>query len=199
MTSLRMFDASLNNLNSSLPKWLFNLSCLISLRLGYNNIQGPIPIGLLNMTSLKDLNFPKNFVESTFPNWWYSFSHLDNIGNLTSLISLDLSSNQLEDRIPRSMEKLCPLKVINLSFNKFKGHDVFKSFSRCMSNGLENVELMGNYLIGQLPNELGQLQKSSLSFSLGELHFWSHSNINRKIIILGRVRFFLQSIEWNTS
>ncbi|KAL7229370.1 hypothetical protein ACSBR2_007970 [Camellia fascicularis] len=132
-------SSSLNNLNSSLPKWLFNFSGLISLRLGYSNIQGPIPIGLLNMTSLKDLNFPRNFVESTFPNWLYSFSHLEylnlqhnrlqsvissDIGNLASLISLDLSSNQLEGRIPRSMEKICKLKVINLSFNKFKRHDV---------------------------------------------------------------------------
>ncbi|KAL7253642.1 hypothetical protein ACSBR1_008059 [Camellia fascicularis] len=122
MTSLRVFDASFNNLNSSMPKELFNLNGLISLRLGYNFFQGPIPIGHLNTTSLRDLYLGRNGFKSSIPNGFYSFSHLESldlrdnllqgvissaIGNLTSLVSLDLSSNQHEGRIPTSMGQLC--------------------------------------------------------------------------------------------
>ncbi|KAL7253644.1 hypothetical protein ACSBR1_008061 [Camellia fascicularis] len=175
MTSLRVFDASINNLNSTIPEGLFNLSGLISLRLGFNNIHGPIPIGLLNMTSLRDIYFPGNAFESNFPNWLYSFSRLESlnlggnllqgvisnaIGNLTSLLSLDLSFNQLEGRIPRSLGNLCKLKQIALSRNNFDGEvaQVIRSFSRCMSNGLEWVELECNYLLGHLPDQLGQFK-----------------------------------------
>lgn len=82
------------------------------------------------------------------------------IGNLTSLLSLDSSFNQLEGRIPRSLGNLCKLKQIALSRNNFDGEvaQVIRSFSRCMSNGLEWVELEWNYLLGHLPDELGQFK-----------------------------------------
>ncbi|XP_028123837.1 receptor-like protein EIX1 [Camellia sinensis] len=198
MTSLRVFDASCNNLNSSMPKELFNLNGLISLRLGYIFFQGPIPIGHLNMTSLRDLYLRRNGFESNIPNGLYSFSHLQSldleenllqgvissaIGNLTSLVSLDFSSNQLEGRIPTSMGQLCKLKGINLSFNKFDGEvgEVFRSFSRCKSDGLEMVHFENNYLFGQFPDELGQLK------NLADLSLSSNSISGPIPISIGRL------------
>ncbi|KAL7253616.1 hypothetical protein ACSBR1_008033 [Camellia fascicularis] len=171
MTSLKVFDASFNNLNSLLANGLSSLS---SLCLANNNFQGPIPYGLQNMTGLRDLYLPDNFFNSTIPNWLNNLSRLKtlnlrsnrlqgisrDIGNLTSLIRLELSNNQLEGRIPRSLGKLCKLKEIEFSFNKFEGEvaEVFISFSGCLSDVLESVLLNDNHLHGHLPDELGQIK-----------------------------------------
>ncbi|KAL7253619.1 hypothetical protein ACSBR1_008036 [Camellia fascicularis] len=82
------------------------------------------------------------------------------IGNLTSLFSLDLSFNQLEGRIPRSLGNICKFKQIALSRNNFDREvaQVIGSFYRCMSNGLNWMELEWNYLLGHLPDELGQFK-----------------------------------------
>ncbi|GMP23802.1 hypothetical protein CsSME_00001272 [Camellia sinensis var. sinensis] len=115
MTSLKEFYASGNNLNSSSPNELYSLKDLVVLDLGYNKFQGPIPIGLLNMTSFRDLDLSYNF-----------FTSLQGvisgaIGNLTSLISLDLSHNQLEGNIPMSMERLSSMATLHLSYNHLNG------------------------------------------------------------------------------
>lgn len=81
------------------------------------------------------------------------------IENLTSLVSLDLSYNQLQGSIPTSLGKLCKLKTIDLSDNEFSGEvsDIFVGFSRCKSNELKTFYSRRNHLLGHLPYELGQL------------------------------------------
>ncbi|XP_028105392.1 receptor-like protein 34 [Camellia sinensis] len=74
-----------------------------------------------------------------------------------------MSHNQLEGKIATSLGKLCKLKRIDLSYNKFGGEvaEDFKIFSQCMLDGLESLSLENNYHGGQFPNELDQFKNLS--------------------------------------
>ena len=89
---------------------------------------------------------------------WHTISSA--IGNLTSTISIDLSYNELEGKVPRSLGKLCNLKVIRLSSNKWSQEisKIFESLLGCVSNGLEILEMDDAQLSGQLTAELGQFK-----------------------------------------
>ncbi|XP_059663807.1 receptor-like protein EIX1 [Cornus florida] len=173
-TSLRVLDISDNSLSSLSPiDWLFSIKGLISLNLGYNNFQGPIPSGLLNMSStLIHLDLSSNDLNSTIPTWLYSFKRLESlhlgfnslqgvissdIGNMTSLIDIDLTNNQLEGNLPSELQNLCNLKAIGLGDNRFRGDvsQVFKSLSVCAIDVLESLELHLNQLSGHLTDHLG--------------------------------------------
>jgi Leucine-rich repeat (LRR) protein len=183
-SSLTTLDLSFNNFgNTLIPFWVFGHQNLVSLNLSDNGFQGPIPIHLRNMTSLRHLDLSHNNFTSSIPNWLYNFSHLEflnlrvnqlqgtissAIGNLTSAISIDLTSNKLGGKVPRSLGNVCSLKVIKFSDNKW-GQDISEilgSLSRCVSNGLEILELYYSELSGHLTEELGQFQNLvQLSFS----------------------------------
>ncbi|KAM4073224.1 hypothetical protein ACB094_10G002100 [Castanea mollissima] len=175
-SSLTTLDLSRNSFeNTSILFWVFGLHNLVSLDLSYNQFQGSIPAHLQNLTSLRHLDLSSNAFNSSIPNWLYSFSHLEflnlwqnmmqgrissAIGNLTSAISIDLSDNELEGKVPRSFGNLCKLREIILSSNKWGQQipEIFESLSRCVSNGLEILDLSNAQLSGQLTNELGQFK-----------------------------------------
>jgi Leucine-rich repeat (LRR) protein len=183
-SSLTTLDLSFNSFgNTLIPFWVFGHQNLVSLNLSNNGFQGPIPIHLRNMTSLRHLDLSHNDFNSSIPNWLYNFNHLEflnlrvnqlqgtissAIGNLTSAISIDLTSNKLGGKVPRSLGNVCSLKVIKFSDNKW-GQDISEilgSLSRCVSNGLEILELYYSKLSGHLTEELGQFQNLvQLSFS----------------------------------
>uniref|UniRef100_A0A2N9EUU9 Leucine-rich repeat-containing N-terminal plant-type domain-containing protein n=1 Tax=Fagus sylvatica TaxID=28930 RepID=A0A2N9EUU9_FAGSY len=175
-SSLTTLDLSFNNFgNTLIPFWVFGHQNLVSLNLSANGFQGPIPIHLRNMTSLRHLDLSHNDFNSSIPNWLYNFSHLEflnlrvnqlqgtissAIGNLTSAISIDLTSNELGGKVPRSLGDVCSIKEIKFSDNKW-GQDISEilgSLSRCVSNGLEILELYYTELSGHLTEELGQFQ-----------------------------------------
>jgi Leucine-rich repeat (LRR) protein len=135
------------------------------------------------MTSLRHLDLSGTYFNSSIPNWLYSFSHLEflslfsnnlqgtissSIGNLTSAISIDLSYNELGGKVPRSLGNLCNLREIRLSGNKWSQEisEVLESLSKCVSNGLEILELYNAHLSGHLTDELGQF-KNLVMLSLG--------------------------------
>uniref|UniRef100_A0A2N9J8H1 Leucine-rich repeat-containing N-terminal plant-type domain-containing protein n=1 Tax=Fagus sylvatica TaxID=28930 RepID=A0A2N9J8H1_FAGSY len=195
-SSLTTLDLSFNNFgNTLIPFWVFGHQNLVSLNLSANGFQGPIPIHLRNMTSLRHLDLSHNDFNSSIPNWLYNFSHLEflnlrmnqlqgtissAIGNLTSAISIDLTSNELGGKVPRSLGDVCSIKEIKFSDNKW-GQDISEilgSLSRCVSNGLEILELYYTELSGHLTEELGQFQnlvQLSLEDAVPSL-FWSMSS-----------------------
>ncbi|XP_065618612.1 receptor-like protein EIX2 [Quercus suber] len=130
------------------------------------------------MTSLKHLDLSANNFNSSIPNWLYSFSHLEflnlrknllqgtissSIRNLTSAISIDLTSNQLDGKVPRSLGNVCKLRELRLSDNKFSQEvsKILESLLRCVSYGLEVLEMYDAQLSGHLIEGLGQFQNLS--------------------------------------
>ncbi|KAM3696243.1 hypothetical protein ACJW31_06G023500 [Castanea mollissima] len=175
-SSVATLDLSFNSFeNSLIPSWVFGYQNLVALNLSANGFQGPIPVGLQNMTSLKHLDLSFNNFNSSIPNWLYSFSHLEflnlrknllqgtissSIRNLTSAISIDFISNQLDGKVPRSLGNVCNLRELRLSDNKLSQEvsEILEGLLRCVSYGLEVLEMYDAQLSGHLTEELGQFQ-----------------------------------------
>ncbi|KAK9212566.1 hypothetical protein WN943_001948 [Citrus x changshan-huyou] len=177
-SSLTVLDLSDNQFDKwFIPSWVFGLSHLLFLDLGFNNFQGPIPRGLQNLTSLRHLGLDSNHFNSSIPNWLYRFIHLEYLslsnnslqgtidsealGNLTSISWLDLSLNMgIEGRIPRSMASLCNLKSLNLRGVHLSQEisEILDIFSGCVSNGLESLDLRSDSIYGHLTDQLGQFK-----------------------------------------
>ncbi|XP_075639325.1 uncharacterized protein LOC142611159 [Castanea sativa] len=86
---------------------------LVNLDLGYNSLEGNIPVSLLSLPSLQTLQLSNN-----------QFSgQLNEFSNVSScqLKTLDLSSNYLEGPIPMSIFELRDIGNLLLSPNKFNG------------------------------------------------------------------------------
>ncbi|XP_044473231.1 receptor-like protein EIX1 [Mangifera indica] len=78
-SSLTELDLSYNQLNTSIPYWVFSLGNLVYLNLRFDDFQGPIPTGLQNLTSLEFLDLSVNSFNSSIPAWLYKFNHLKHL------------------------------------------------------------------------------------------------------------------------
>ncbi|KAH9803407.1 hypothetical protein KPL71_001749 [Citrus sinensis] len=148
-STLTTLDLSHNQFdNSFVPSWVFGLSHLLFLNLGYNNFHGPIPEGLQSLTSLKHLDLSFNHFNSSIPNLLCRLTHLEH---------LSLSHNSLEGRIPRSMARLCNLKRLYLSGAKLNQEisEILDIFSGCVPNGLESLVLPNSSIFGHLTDQIG--------------------------------------------
>nr|KJB45925.1 hypothetical protein B456_007G338400 [Gossypium raimondii] len=164
---------------SSVPKWIFSLHGLVSIDLSRNSLEGPIPDYFGNISFLEVLDLSGNHLNSSIPNSLYSLNRLQflslwgnqlqgtissAIGNLSSVTHLDLSLNyMLEGRLPTSLEYLCKLKEMDLSFNKIEGgiSEILQSLSRCCLDSLESLDMTNNQLSGHLTDQLGQFKNLS--------------------------------------
>ncbi|KAK4569234.1 hypothetical protein RGQ29_004579 [Quercus rubra] len=126
-SSLATLDLSLNSFeNTSIPFWF----------------QGTIPVHIQNLTSLRHLDLSGNGFNSSIRNWLYSFSHLE---------FLNLGSNYLQGKVPRSLGKLCNLKVIRFFENT---SNLFWVFGL---HNLVSLHLFGNQFQGPIPVHLQNL------------------------------------------
>ncbi|KAK6138288.1 hypothetical protein DH2020_027979 [Rehmannia glutinosa] len=176
-TSLAILDLSENDFESfAIPGWIFRLEKLTFLDLNENSFEGPIP-AISNTTKLQLIDLSRNNINSTIPDWFYVCQDLDyislslnyqihgsiskSIANLTSLKTLDLSTNDLSGKIPREISNLCKLQTLDLSENKFVG-EISDSFGNM---NLEFPKFEENQLSGHLTNQFGEF-KSLLSLEL---------------------------------
>ncbi|XP_076895399.1 receptor-like protein EIX2 [Bidens hawaiensis] len=180
LTSLSVLDLSGNDFSKSLvPRWIFSIASLVSLDLSWCDFLGFIPSsneGFHNLTSIELLHMSGNhFLNSSFLLKGLSGSNLislrvsncgllglvlDSLHNLTSLLSIDLSYNQLTKTIPTSLGNLCNLREIDLSGNNFGNISLaflLESFFECKSPSLESISIEFSRLSSHLPDQLGQL------------------------------------------
>ncbi|KAM3306450.1 hypothetical protein P3S67_013320 [Capsicum chacoense] len=145
-------DSSLSFLTS-----LTNCRNLTFLSLYLNPLNGMLPASTGNLsTSLRKFYANSCKIKGRIPN---------EVGNLSSLLDLHLSGNNLVGLIPTSVGNLRDLQRFNLSSNKFTG---FVGDYICKLQHLGDIYLGQNQLSGSLPNCLGNIT------SLREIHLGSN-------------------------
>ncbi|KAM5586936.1 receptor-like protein EIX2 [Rosa sericea] len=189
LSSLKYLNLGGVNLSSTGVSWLHDvnmLPSLLELHLSHCQIQN-LPHSQLpsvNFTSLLVLDISYNYMNSSFPSWFFNLTNLKRLdasfnlfgpfpvefANLKSLEDLGLSYNSREGQIPKVIGTLCSLRILDLSTNRFNGglEEVLNGFSNCTSRRLESLDLSTNMLEGELPTALGMLE------NLKELHLSSN-------------------------
>ncbi|KAH7518864.1 hypothetical protein FEM48_Zijuj09G0216400 [Ziziphus jujuba var. spinosa] len=136
-TSLRVLDLSDNDLNCTLPHWVFNLKNLVHLDLSGSNLCGQFPDGIVD--SLEHLDLSDNGIGGRLSSNLGKLCNLRNLklshnaisGEITgfvntlsacsnnSLETLDLGSNAFMGNLPDTLGYIKSLKVLQLQNNSF--------------------------------------------------------------------------------
>ncbi|KAL5099773.1 hypothetical protein RYX36_004100 [Vicia faba] len=128
-------------------KSLINCSKLEVVSLSYNNFGGSLSSSIGNLsTQLSRLYLGYNQIYGKIP--------LE-LGNLNSLILLNMQDNHFEGRIPSSFRKFQKLQVLNLGGNRLSGE--IPSFIGNLSR-LYRLTLGKNMLEGTIPSSIGNCQ-----------------------------------------
>ncbi|CAL9766773.1 unnamed protein product [Musa acuminata subsp. burmannicoides] len=141
-TSLTTLDLRYNDINSTVPDWVFNITSLEFLYLGGNEIYGFFPDSVTKLTSLRALDLSGSVFQD-------GFMRLAPISNLCKLQILDLSYVAIND-------VLANLKMV---------------FSGCLRNSMEELYLGGTQLSGSFPDWLGNIKNlKSLDLSFNSIY-----------------------------
>ncbi|XP_075084417.1 receptor-like protein EIX2 isoform X3 [Nicotiana tabacum] len=157
-SSLRIFDLSLNHFQAPIPSWLFNTShSLVYLNLTRSQVRGLLPNAFGNMYSLRVVDLSDNSLLGNLPPTFVNMSSVTFLdisrksleGNLPPALSsklkiLDLSNNNMEGPLARSIAQLRQLVVLDVSWNSFNDSitDHFLNFSN-----LQVLDLSSNSII----------------------------------------------------
>lgn len=148
--SLKLLDASWNQIVGPFPSSIGNLVSLVALNLSRNLLQAPIPSSLGQLKDLKYLYLAGNNLTGSIPT---------SLGQLHSLEVLELSSNFLTGEIPKDLANLRNLSVLLLTYNKLSGQ---------IPPGLINVTTLStfnvsfNNLSGPLPSDANLMKCNSV-------------------------------------
>ncbi|XP_058111884.1 receptor-like protein 7 [Magnolia sinica] len=162
------FSVSNNRLGGEIPRSVCNATSLIVLDLSYNHFVGRIPLCLDEIgDSLGVLNLQGNAFNSTL---------LQTFKEGCNIQTLDLSWNQLEGQVPRSLANCKMLEVLNLGNNQI--HDTFPFWLGTLFQ-LRVLVLRSNQFHGNIGHPLTNhpfplLQIFDLSFNSFEGNFPSN-------------------------
>uniref|UniRef100_A0A804I1X8 Disease resistance R13L4/SHOC-2-like LRR domain-containing protein n=2 Tax=Musa acuminata subsp. malaccensis TaxID=214687 RepID=A0A804I1X8_MUSAM len=141
-TFLITLDLRGNDINSTIPDWVFNITSLEFLYLGGNDLYGFFPNSIAKLTSLRALDLSGSVFQD-------GFMRLAPISNLCKLQILDLSYVPIND-------VLANLKMV---------------FSGCLRNSMEELYLGGTQLNGSFPDWLGNIKNlKSLDLSFNSIY-----------------------------
>ncbi|KAL8510902.1 hypothetical protein ACS0TY_017643 [Phlomoides rotata] len=144
--SLQTFLAQECRIRSPVPNEIGNLSNLMWLTLGYNDLTGPIPAAFGYLRNLQKLGMYGNKLEGSIP-------HV--ICNLENMYSLELDENNLVGQLPICLGNLSLMREINLAANAFN-FSIPPSF--CLNEHVERINLSSNFLHGSVPGEIGNMK-----------------------------------------
>ncbi|KAK7290236.1 hypothetical protein RIF29_04512 [Crotalaria pallida] len=159
-TSLVTLDLAVNNFNSGLPNWLFNLNSSISyIDLSSNQLKGSIPNWPGQLENLQHIDLSSNQLQGSIPNWLGQLEHLQHVdlsnnffsgsipsslGNLSSLIESNIRSNLLTGNLPDTIGQLFKLNVLRVGNNSLSGklsEMIFSNLSNLKSLDLNDLAL----------------------------------------------------------
>ncbi|GER46343.1 receptor-like protein [Striga asiatica] len=149
-TKLQHIDLSYNNLNSSIPQWLCSCKHLQYLDLSSNELSGKISREIANLCNIQALSLSGNNLVGDIRD---SFENMSDCF-LGSLISLDLSENQISGHLPHQFGEFRSLQTLNLSYNSLSGV-IPNQIVNLLS--LQRLRLENNKLMGNLPERIGKL------------------------------------------
>ncbi|XP_047257370.1 receptor-like protein 9DC3 isoform X1 [Capsicum annuum] len=181
ITSLQRLVLSSCNLSGPIPKSLWNLIRLEYMDLQDNHLEGPIfPRFTGGLQNLSTLMLSNNSLNGAIPSWIFSLpllSHLDLSNNHFSgqlkdfrynsvLVIIDVSENQLQGFLPKSIQNLNSVVSINLALNQLQG-PLPKSFQKLLN--LTYLDLSYNNFNDSIDvsvfSDLKQLWYLDLSFN----------------------------------
>ncbi|XP_065034876.1 receptor-like protein EIX2 [Musa acuminata AAA Group] len=136
-SSLTVLHLSYNNFDSTLPKWLWNISGLTHLDLYNSGFYGVIPDAIGDLGSLTFLDLGGNQLEGIVPR---------SMVDLRRLEELYMSDNQLTGNLSGWLEQMTNLIILDLRSNLFNGSMPSSSIGK-FSN-LTELNLAGNSLGG---------------------------------------------------
>ncbi|XP_042491305.1 receptor protein-tyrosine kinase CEPR1-like isoform X2 [Macadamia integrifolia] len=169
MASLRLLDLSYNHFTGQFPMSVMNLSNLelLNFNENINFTLWQLPENISRLTKLKSMILSTAMVHGKIP---------PTIGNMTSLIDLELSGNYLVGQIPVEIAKLKNLQLLELYYNQLTGEipnefgnltqliDLDMSVNRltgkipeslCKLPNLQVLQLYNNSLTGEIPSMIG--------------------------------------------
>ncbi|KHN20336.1 Receptor-like protein 12 [Glycine soja] len=162
-SKITTLDLSSNNIQGSIPTWIWQLNSLVQLNLSHNllsNLEGPVQNSSSNL-SLLDLHdnhlqgklqiFPVHATYLDYSSNNFSFTIPSDIGNfLSSTIFLSLSKNNLSGNIPQSLCNSSNMLVLDFSYNHLNG-----KIPECLtqSERLVVLNLQHNKFHGSIPDK----------------------------------------------
>ncbi|KAL2512294.1 putative LRR receptor-like serine/threonine-protein kinase [Abeliophyllum distichum] len=181
--SIEAFTANFCGIKGIIPNEIGNVSNLIELDIGGNELTGTIPDTLGQLTKVQRLRLNDNKLQGSIH---VNFCHLVNmyhldlgnnhlsrqlptcLENLTSLRELNLSYNSLTFTIPSTMWTNKEIQIMDLSNNLFNGSLAPESGS---VKGMRELYLSRNQFSGEIPSTIGKLQSlENLTLSNNRLH-----------------------------
>ncbi|GMJ10096.1 hypothetical protein like AT3G47570 [Hibiscus trionum] len=176
-SSLEEFYAAACDVKGGIPIEIGNLSRLIIIEIGGNELTEMIPVSIGGLKELQSLSLQDNRLEGSIPSELchlnkLAFLHLSSnklsgsvpscLGNLISLRKLFLDSNKFTSSIPSTLTRLNDLLIFNLSLNFLSGPlpiDIGKW------KVLTSMDLSNNYFSSDIPTGVADL-KELTQFSL---------------------------------
>ncbi|NP_001235482.2 disease resistance protein [Glycine max] len=162
-SKITTLDLSSNNIQGSIPTWIWQLNSLVQLNLSHNllsNLEGPVqnPSSNLRLLDLHDNHlqgklqiFPVHASYLDYSSNNFSFTIPSDIGNfLSSTIFLSLSKNNLSGNIPQSLCSSSSMLVLDFSYNHLNG-----KIPECLtqSERLVVLDLQHNKFYGSIPDK----------------------------------------------
>ncbi|XP_019158227.1 PREDICTED: receptor-like protein 12 [Ipomoea nil] len=183
--SLSFLDLSDNMIEGEIPSWIWK-NQLQFLDLS-NNLLYALDEFYLNISlDVKALYLHGNSIKGSLPS---------GICNMSNLIVLDVSDNNLSGLIPECLLKHAPLVVLNLQGNSY--HQM--PFNFTLARNLGTLNINGNRLKGKLPRSLVNCKMLEI-LVLGNnmisdtFPFWLNTLPSLKVLILRNNMFFGQSL-----
>ncbi|XP_014497909.1 LRR receptor-like serine/threonine-protein kinase GSO2 [Vigna radiata var. radiata] len=189
MNSLEHLDLSLNNFKGDVLKSFMNICTLQSLKMTENNFTEDLPSILHHLSSgcigysLQDLDLSDNYITGSLSNLstFLALKSLDLSFNQLNekitegtklpfqLESLSISSNLLEGRIPKSFGNACALSTLDMRDNNLSDElsTTIHHLSGCAKYSLQELNLEGNQINGTFPDlsTFSALKSLDLSFN----------------------------------
>ncbi|KAG7949200.1 hypothetical protein I3843_13G049600, partial [Carya illinoinensis] len=146
------------NIKGNIPIDIGNLSRLVGMSLGGNDLAGPIPTTIGRLRRLQGLYLFYNRLKGSIPS---DICYLGRLG------SLHLAGNKLSGQVLESINNMTSLRFLNLAFNKLISRIPLSLWRQLISRihlslwrqtDLLKVDLSSNFLSGSLSLDIGNMK-----------------------------------------